>query len=399
MSGAHSILAPSDAERWSRCVGAITLSKGVPQIDKEYSASGTCSHWLLNQNLENNANLVHWLGKEMEFDGFKFTVDSERIDRVMTVAERVRSEPGRMWSERLVNTSPILGVPNQSGHADVVKLDDTTQFFWPDGTPYKGLLSVHDLKDGFIPVYAKNNLQGLCYTAGSLYELMLATEINAVRFCIHQPKLHHYDEWTYTLAEIEAFITIIRPVAKLAYDIYHGNVEFDADLHLNAGEEQCFWCPVRGSCPARARRLIEMFQTLISKHAISDDALAGIFVQLDEIEGACRDYRGEALRRALSGRKIEGHKLVKGRKGRRYWLDKGKAENALSLMLPEEDMYEPREVISPTQAETKLKRQSKTAYQSVQKYVGQEEGSLSLAPLDDKRDEVIVETFKPVLGA
>jgi len=41
-------------------------------------------------------------------------------------------------------------------------------------------------------------------------------DLNAFRFCIHQPKLYHYDEWTYTRGELESFMTLIRPVAKLS---------------------------------------------------------------------------------------------------------------------------------------------------------------------------------------
>jgi hypothetical protein len=390
----HSLLAPSDAERWARCAGAIHLSRGVVDPDAEYSASGTCSHWLLAWALTNpELKLAVFLGKEMEFSTFKFVIDEERIERVQTTVDNINAEPGRMWVEKLVNTTPVLGVPGQSGHADVVKLD-LQGMVEIDGQPHHGVVSVHDFKDGYILVHAKNNLQGLCYGAAALFELDLIAPINAVRFVIHQPKMNHYSEWTYSRAEIEHFCSIIRPAAKMAYDIYTGVVEFDATKHLNAGEEQCFWCPVRGRCPARAKRIADMFTTMIGKHEIDDPALEQMYLKLDEVEAACRDFRGEMLRRALSGRVFKEHKIVRGKRGKRYWIDKAKAESIITMVLPEEQAFEPREIISPTQAEKLLK---KDGYTPLKQLVGQPEGGYTVVPVTDKREAITVQTFAPIM--
>jgi hypothetical protein len=388
----HSLLAPSDAERWARCPGAIHLSRGVPDPDKEYSASGTCSHWLLAWKLQNpTLELSTFMCKEMQFGEFKFTIDEERIERVQRTVDRVNAEPGQMWVEKLVNTTPVLGVAGQSGHADVVKLD-LGGMVEIDGQPHVGVISVHDFKDGYIPVHAKNNLQGLCYGAAALFEMDLVAPITAVRFVIHQPKINHYDEWSYSRIEIEHFCTIIRPAAKLAYDIYTGVVEFDASAHLIAGEEQCFWCPVRGRCPARAKRVADMFTALIGKHEIDDAALEKMYVRLDEVEAACKDFRIELLRRAMSGRILTAHKIVRGKRGKRFWIDKKKAEGLITLVLPEEQAFEPREIISPTAAEKLLRKD----YEPLKQLVDQADGGYSLAPLSDKREAVIVQTFTPI---
>lgn len=398
MSGTHSILAPSDAERWARCVGAPHLSRGLPDVDAEYNASGTCSHWILEQDLKGIAKADSWLGKEMEFGTFKFVIDEERIERIEETIQAIRREPGQMWVEKLLNTSPVFGVPGQEGHADIVKLD-ILGAVEINGVPQQGVLTVHDFKDGFIIVNAKDNLQGLSYCAAALYEFDLVAPIGAIRFCIHQPKMHHYDEWTYTREEIEHFTAIIRPAAKLAYDIYHGNVEFDPAIHLNAGGIQCFWCPVRGACPARAKRIVDMFAPLIQKHELDDPTLSQIYMNLDEIEQACKDFRLEALRRALAGRTIDGQKLVKGKRGRRYWtVDADHVGVALETEanakgIDANKVYEPRVPISPTQAEKLLKADG---YANIAKIVDQKDGSISLAPLADKREAVTLQQFPVV---
>jgi Protein of unknown function (DUF2800) len=392
----HSLLAPSDAERWSRCVGAPHLSRGLPDIDAEYNASGSCSHWILEQCLKSDLDPFQWLGQELQFghkpltgEPFKFKIDEERCERIASVTRRIHAEPGQMWTEKKLNTSPVLGVPDQQGHADIIKLD-LTGAVEIDGKPHVGVLSVHDFKDGYLTVLAKNNLQGLNYLAAALYEFDLIAPINALRFCIHQPKIHHYDEWTYTREEIETFIAVIRPVAKLVYDIYHGNIDFDPKQHLNAGDEQCFWCPVRGRCPARAQRIIDAFAPLITKYELDDATLAKLYANLDEIEQACKDYRQEALRRVMGGSKLEGQKLVQGKRGKRQWTDKEKAKASLSMVLSPEEMYEPQEIVSPTVAE---KRMGKATYETFKDIVTQSPGAYQLAPVGDKRPEVEVPKF------
>jgi Protein of unknown function (DUF2800) len=385
----HSILAPSKSETWSMCVGAPNLAKGLPEVDAEYNASGSCSHWILEQVLKTGSPAKAWLGQELKFGSFAFVVDKERAERVQAAADAINGEPGQMWSERRLDTSPIFGVPNQEGHADVIKLDPYGAVEI-DGVPHVGVLTVHDFKDGYIQVNAKNNKQGLCYLAAALYEFDIVAPIAALRFCIHQPKIHHYDEWAYTRREIEIFSTIIRPVAKLAYDIYHGIVEFDPAKHLNAGEEQCFWCPVRGRCPARAKRIVDMFAPLIQKHELDDKSLSQIYARLDEIEQACKDFRAEALRRALQGHEIDAYQLERGRRGNRHWTDKKKAESALLMVLPEEKVYEPREIIGPTEFGSLV---DKTTYASVAQYIDQSDGQLTLKPRQANGKEVIIPKF------
>lgn len=395
MSNSHSILAPSGSSQWLRCVGSLYLSRGLPDIDAEYNASGTCSHWLLEWALTHpNLDLDSWLGKTMTFGTnppFEFKVDEERLDRVRSCLTVIGREPGIMFTERRLDTTPVLGVPDQEGHSDIIKAYPEGGVM-KDGKLLKGVLSVHDYKDGWILVNAKDNTQGLIYLCAAMMEFALIGEFEAFRFVIHQPKIHHYDEWTYTRAELETFMALIRPVAKLAYDIYHEHVPFDPKMHLVAGEEQCLFCPVRGRCPARAARIVAMFEPLIKRHELDDASVGLLYAQLDEIASAISDFRAEALRRAKMGVKIQGQKLVYGNKGKRRWIN---ADSAALIMEPVlgEKAYEPRTPISPTQAEKLLKK----GYEPLKALVTQSDAELRLVPLDHKGDEVKMPEFKPVV--
>ncbi len=394
MSGTHSILPPSGSARWLRCVGALYLCRGITDPDKEHSASGTCSHWLLQWQLENpTLDLDSWLGKELTFGEnppFTFKVDEERLDRVRSCVNVINREPGEMLVEHQLDTTPVLGVPDQQGHSDIIKL-------YPEGGVVrgneilKGVLSVHDYKDGYLLVNAKDNTQGLIYLCAAMIEFSLIGDFNAFRFCIHQPKLHHYDEWSYSRAELEAFMALIRPIAKLAYDIYHEIVPFDPQQHLNPGEEQCTYCEVRGRCVARARRIMSMFEPLVKRHELDDKSLGLVYAQLEEIESAITDFRSEALRRAKLGVIVDGQKLIYGNKGKRQWINEGQAQTALEMIAEPEKIYKPREIISPTQAEKVLR----DGYGAVKDLVTQSEPQLRLVPLDHKGEAVQPVQFLP----
>jgi hypothetical protein len=305
----------------------------------------------------------------------------------------INREPGEMLVEHGLNTTPVLGVPDQEGHSDIIKL-------YPEGgavingTVYRGVISVHDYKDGYLLVNAKDNTQGLIYLCAAMIEFSLVGEFNAFRFCIHQPKLNHYDEWTYSPAELEAFMALIRPVAKLAYDIYHETVPFDPQLHLVAGDEQCTYCEVRGRCVARAKRIMSLFEPLIKRHELDDISLGVVYKQLDEIEAAITDFRAEALRRAKLGVIVDGQKLVYGNKGKRTWVDKTKARSMMEMLADPEKIYEPREIISPTQAEKILKKDVYGALEA-EGLVTQSDPQLRLVPLDHKGEAVTPIQFLP----
>lgn len=407
MSGNHSILAPSGSHRWARCVGALRMSKNIPDQTSQDAASGTCTHWMGEQGLAKDVPPSRWLGQEMEFDGFKFTVDQDRVDRATAYVDAIQREPGQRYVERRLNTSPILGVPGQEGHADVITADEHLQVE-KDGRTYTGIISVHDLKDGAELIYARDNPQGLVYLATAMYEHDIVYPWQGGRFCIHQPRMNHYDEWFYTREEVAAFVLAIRPPAKLAYDLYHDVIPLE-DKYLNPGKEQCHWCPVRGSCAARARHIIELFESAdhtVERHLLTDPQISAYYPRLDEIRDWANDIGTEALRRAFAGRTPTNYKIVRGKRGNREFTDLKLAEVKLRRLLPLEQIFEPASVISPTAAEKALKvihgkKEGFIKYkEELADLVTQADGSLTLAPLSDKRDAVKITPveFAPVTG-
>jgi len=390
----HSILAPSKGHMWAHCVGALRMCKGIPNKPTKDAASGTCTHWISEQELKGIAPLQSQLGKELQFDGFKFTVDQDRIDRARKYVDVIQREPGSKYYEHLVDTSPVLGVEGQEGHSDCISMDPDMVVTRPDGNQYKGILSSHDLKDGAGLVYAKDNMQGLVYVAAAAFEFDIVYPWEGFRFCVHQPRMHHYDEWFYTREEIAAFVATIRPVAQLAFDIYHDVVPLDEDAHLNPGYDTCRWCDVRGSCRKRAAAQVARFAAVdpTQRLKLTDEEVTTYYATLNEMEDWAKALRAEAFRRAAQRRgSIPGYKIVRGKAGSREWTDEKKAQSAILFALPpdapDEMVFKPRELQSPTQIQKVLKKN----YDLVKDLVYQPPGQLSIAPLHDRREEVILE--------
>ncbi len=392
----HSILAPSKAHMWAHCAGALRMCKGIAGKTSIDAASGTCTHYISEQHLKGAATLESFKGKSLTFDGFTFVVDQDRIERARKYCDVIERESGLKEYEVRLDTSQVLGVPGQEGHSDTITMDQNMVVTKPDGRQYRGIISGHDLKDGAGLVYAKDNLQGLIYIATAMFEYDYLYPWEGARFCIHQPRMHHYDEWFYTREEIAQFVVAIRPMAKLAWDLYNDVIELDEDKHLNPGFEQCHWCDVRGSCRKRTRSMLERFGSidLTERLKLDDAEVAAHYATLADIEDWTRAIRAEAFRRAAQRRgAVAGFKVVRGKAGAREWTDESKAKSAILFALPpelpDEAVFKPRELQSPTAVQ---KLVGKRVYDiAVKDLVRQPPGQLALVPVTDRREEVILQ--------
>jgi len=380
VSDEHAVLSPSSAHRWSLCHGAPAACKGVPNTDSEDAARGSVKHWMGEQCLKRGGDAVQFLGHVLTHGDFAFTVDDTFVKQVQSYIDAVRSAVGRREVEIRLDTSGVLGVPGQFGRSDAVILNRRDKS-----------IEVWDAKFGFGRVYAKGNKQGLIYLAAALDFYDIYDTWERGKFVIHQPAIDHYDEAEYTIADVRAFLDEIRPAAMRAWAMYTG----ETPIELTPGPEQCEWCPIRGECKARTQGVLEMFPTDFQDTEpdvpmLTDEELAAALARVDEIRSWCVDMETEAMRRAKSGAKLPGYKLVQGKKGNRFWLDKPKAETTL-VSIMSEAAYLPRELISPTTAEEKL---GKSAYATVKSLVGQNDGALQLVPQSHPKPEVQVTTLE-----
>ncbi len=107
------------------------------------------------------------------------------------------------------------------------------------------------------------------------------------------------------------------------------------------------------------------------------------------IESWCKAIRTAVESELLSGKPVEGFKLVRGRQGNRSWTSKDEAEELLkSMRLKQEEMYS-FELISPTTAE-KLLKDTPRRWSKVEALITRKEGPIGVAPENDKRPAFVI---------
>jgi hypothetical protein len=341
----HKRLSASKAPRWSRCAGSPLDGDSPPTFDSSLgTAQHSASERLLKLGLDTDAlnGAPDW-----SVEGFKGPVDDEFKARVQWYLDYVRREPGSKLYEVALECPDD---PDRGGTGDTIALDTEIH-----------TISVIDAKFGFIQVDALDNEQLQEYGYAAMTQFDYVDDWQFVRVVVAQPRLDHYDEHTYTRAEMEAFGKRMKDAAHRArYAQQFSDAERQA--LMTPGPKQCQWCPIKASCAARTKAVIDMFP--ITSDAISVSFLptmseadvADALDRLDFIEDWIKDLKAEALRRAQGGLPIPRYKMVNGRAGNRAWVSKSIAEGVLAMLLPEEQLYMPREIISPTEAEKLMKK-------------------------------------------
>lgn len=347
----HKLFSPSKSSMWIACPGSMSFpeNQNPEGGSSSYADDGSATHhWgavaLRNEEIQ--------LGDEIEINGATYTLDEERLTRVIAYADDVqrRSLGGYLHVERFVSLGDLLG-EGQGGTPDVAIC-----------IPDKKLGIIEDLKDGSGErVYASTLIQPATDTTPeirepnsqlALYALAwlplwdLFCEIEEITLVIFQPKLNVIDEFTLSRVNLLQFARKAAFAVELARQaMVHGPTSLFTSGHLHAGVKQCRWCRVAVNCPELARVTEEEtrmdFDDETSQPAnpivYPNVDLGRLYARVPLVEIWCKAVKAELSKRVLDGEAIMGpdskpYKFVEGEEGKRGW-DKEQLEAAEAAVL------------------------------------------------------------------
>jgi hypothetical protein len=409
---AHALFSPSSAYTWIACHASTAAQLGQPDDSSEFADDGTASHELAKWCLDNGNDAAAYMGRVIKVGEREFEVDDERAEYVQMYVDGVREHieaykltgaTVEVLVEQRLSIEHITGEKGAKGTSDCV-----LTAVWPDG---RAEICVIDLKYGRgVEVSAVENYQGMIYAEGARNEHADFYDFKNVRIVIHQPRVSEKpSEWEITPVALQEWI---RDVAKPAAEqgmLYVESVDF-VPLTMgdfNPGEKQCRFCKAKAVCPALAKHVEETigadFEDVaeaaynpvnqpnpLQAELLDNDKLGTIYESLDLIDSWAKAVRGRIEYELLNGNAVPGVKLVQGRRGARQWSSTEEAEALLkSMRLKQEQIYNFK-LISPTQADKLLAKESPRRWKKVESLITQRDGSPSVAPESDKRPALVI---------
>lgn len=359
----HAFLSASSSNRWIACPPSAKLNAQAGNRTSEYAIQGTCAHTLCEYKLKTALGMsvrdptedLEFYDKEMDecTEGYTSFV-LEQIEK----AKEACKDP-TVLVEQMLDLS--RWIPESFGTADCLIAAD-------------GTLTIIDMKYGTGIRVRASSSQLRCYALGCIDMLGDLYDIESVRMVIYQPRLSYIDECIMTKEELLHWAeeTLV-PAARLAFV---GDGEYSAGDH-------CQFCCVKAYCRKRTEYNLEAAKyDFRMPPTLEDKEIAVILPKLDQLISWANDVKEYALKKALSGTKWSGYKLVEGRATRKFTDTDAVAATVLAAGY---DPYE-RKVMGITAMASMLGREKFN--ELLGSLVTRPQGKPALVPDSDKREEM-----------
>lgn len=365
---AHSIFPPSSAKRHIECPPSLVMESFFPDETTEAASEGTAAHalgeWKARTALgigEAGARPVsEWDSDEMEYctDGYVNLIRSYRdslTDPIVMLERAVRFDKY---------------VEGGYGTADTLIVSEKD-------------LVIIDLKYGRVEVSAENNAQMLCYALGALSDFYsVYPDIENITMVIFQPRINNVSVWRTTASEVLSWgDKVLRPRAMMA---------LAGQGELCEGE-WCKYCKAAGYCSKKnSNALASITREQLEKEGklMTHEEVTKLIPVAYELQAWAKGFIGFVEKMATTGvEHYDGYKVVVGRYTK-VFVDENAVVNAAEQAGIDKDLLFVTDFTSPAKLEKAIGRKDfKAIFGNL---VTSKAGSLSLAPADDKREEVIV---------
>lgn len=301
---AHALLSPSSSHRWLNCTPSARLEENIPSTGSAASEEGTVAHELAEHAIRKYlageyTPLLDELPVPKEIAENRYyspEMNKYVTDYICYVCDIYEPEEGaKMSVERKFNLTQY--VPKCFGSCDCDIVGET-------------VINVIDLKYGKgVQVDANGNSQLMMYAIGVLNSLepQHRSKIEKVRMHIAQVRLGNYSVFEMSARDLTHWaIHVLRPTAEKAFA---GQGEAKAGAH-------CKFCRFKAQCRAQRDALVNEFETHGETKALSLEEIGEILNKADMFTDWLASVKQFAMSEALSGKHINGWKLVEGRSAR-----------------------------------------------------------------------------------
>jgi hypothetical protein len=381
----HSIIAPSSAYRWLNCPGSAKLESKYEDASSIYAEEGTNAHLLLEKCLRlSKLNADEYIGKDiMREDGGIFIVTEDMAENINWCLEFVREQEVLLGAKAEPEQRVTLGWihPDLAGTCDITIRQEL------------GKLVIADLKYGKgKEVDPVGNPQLMIYALGAMGKECLYEEVELV---ILQPRISREPKvWTTTPAELYKWAE--KTLKKNAATAAKGSKSFKAG-------SWCDFCKAKADCPKLREKAMavagEVFggAKLPIPTALTPEDLGGILPKLDIFDLWAKAVRERAESLLLSGQKVPGFKVVRGRTNRAWAAEEEAAKTFCELCPSAASEFFQSKFLSPAQLEKVIKTMdNKDELMSVlYTLLEQKEGKPTVVPESDKRQAI--EFSNPVM--
>lgn len=301
---AHALLSPSSSHRWMNCTPSARLEENIPSTGSAASEEGTVAHELAEHAIRKYlageyTPLLDELPVPKEIAENKYygpEMDKYVTDYVCYVCDIYELEEGaKMNIERKFDLTQYVPECFGSCDCDIVG---------------KTVLNIIDLKYGKgIQVDANGNSQLMMYAIGVLNSLepQHRAKIGKVRMHIAQVRLGDYSVFEMTARDLTHWaIHVLRPTAEKAFS---GQGETKVGAH-------CKSCKFKAQCRAQRDALVNEFEAHRETKALSLEEIGEILNKADMFTDWLASVKRFAMSEVLSGKHVNGWKLVEGRSAR-----------------------------------------------------------------------------------
>jgi hypothetical protein len=243
----------------------------------------------------------------------------------------------------------------------------------------------------------------MIYALAALEAFDFVGNFKRVRLVIRQPRIDHVSTWEIPVKElVETELPYIRERAKAALAVFERGAPLESDFH--PCDKACRFCRASGNCKAQLdramRSVIEDFEDIDDTTSVKLEAeieevkkygvnrLTDLMALVPLFKELCKAVERRLQTAIMNGEKIEGWKLVEGRKGNAKWKDEEELLKVLtSLRIPQKD-YHVDAFVSPTAAKKKWEKARPGWWKRLSAVITRSKGKPTVVVATDKRPAI-----------